>query len=200
MSCDRREFLTHAASAALTLCAGSSAAAQLRSVAARSDVAWLPEVLEPPADATPPSRPLAPILADGRGGKIATVAAWEPRRTALDGLWRTVLGRMDVDRTRAPRLDVITEERVGGIDESIAGAEDYDLCLRLSEQTEIRKLARPLYFYRVHDRSISSEKRLWQIMQSKEAVNRALRRRGMDGEFEIDVELVGRFRLRKKNA
>src|SRR5688500_4677973 len=91
-------------------------------------------------------------------------------------------------------------DRVGGVDESIPGAEDYDLCLRLSEQTEIRKLARPLYFYRVHDRSISSEKRLWQIMQSKEAVSRALRRRGMDGEFEIDVELVGRFRLRKKNA
>ena len=91
-------------------------------------------------------------------------------------------------------------DRVGGIDETIPGAEDYDLCLRLSEQTEIRKLARPLYFYRVHDRSISSEKRLWQIMQSKEAVTRALSRRGMDGEFEIDVELVGRFRLRKKNA
>jgi glycosyltransferase involved in cell wall biosynthesis len=91
-------------------------------------------------------------------------------------------------------------DRVGGIDESIPGAEDYDLCLRLSEQTEIRKLARPLYFYRVHEKSISAEKRLWQIMQSKEAVSRALRRRGMDEQFEIDVELVGRFRLRKKSG
>jgi GT2 family glycosyltransferase len=90
--------------------------------------------------------------------------------------------------------------RVGGIDESIPGAEDYDLCLRFSEQTEIRKLARPLYFYRVHDRSISAEKRLWQIMQSKEAVARALYRRGMQEQFEIDVELVGRFRLRKKRG
>ena len=93
-----------------------------------------------------------------------------------------------------------TFDRAGGVDESIPGAEDYDLCLRLSEQIEIRKLARPLYFYRVHEKSISTEKRLWQIMQSKEAVSRALRRRGMDEQFEIDVELVGRFRLRKKNA
>jgi len=89
-------------------------------------------------------------------------------------------------------------DRIGGIDESIQGAEDYDLCLRLSEQTQIRKLARPLYFYRVHDKSISTEKRLWQIMQSKEAVSRALKRRGMDTQFEIEVELVGRFRLRRK--
>ena len=99
---------------------------------------------------------------------------------------------------RLMRRDVF--DCAGGVDESIPGAEDYDLCLRLSEQTEIRKLARPLYFYRVHEKSISTEKRLWQIMQSKEAVSRALRRRGMDEQFEIDVELVGRFRLRKKNA
>ena len=91
-------------------------------------------------------------------------------------------------------------DRAGGMDDGAAGAEDYDLCLRLSEQTEIRHLARPLYFYRVHDRSVSSERRLWQIMQSKEAIARALARRGMDGEFEIDVQLVGRFRLRKKGV
>jgi glycosyltransferase involved in cell wall biosynthesis len=89
-------------------------------------------------------------------------------------------------------------DRAGGVDESIPGAEDYDLCLRLSEQTEIRKLARPLYFYRVHNKSISTEKRLWQIMQSKEAISRALARRGMDKDFDIDVELVGRFRLRRQ--
>jgi glycosyltransferase involved in cell wall biosynthesis len=93
-----------------------------------------------------------------------------------------------------------TFDRAGGVDETIPGAEDYDLCLRLSEQTEIRKLARPLYFYRVHEKSISAERRLWQIMQSKEAVSRALRRRGMDEQFEIDVELVGRFRLRKRSG
>src|SRR5688572_15409533 len=91
-------------------------------------------------------------------------------------------------------------DRAGGMDETIAGAEDYDLCLRLSEQTEIRHLARPLYFYRVHDKSVSSERRLWQIMQSREAIARALARRGMDAQFEIDVQLVGQFRLRRKGV
>jgi glycosyltransferase involved in cell wall biosynthesis len=91
-------------------------------------------------------------------------------------------------------------DHAGGIDENAAGAEDYDLCLRLSEQTEIRKLARPLYFYRVHDKSVSREQRLWQITQSQQAIARALVRRGMDKDFDIDVELVGRFRLRRKNA
>jgi glycosyltransferase involved in cell wall biosynthesis len=97
---------------------------------------------------------------------------------------------------RLMRRDVF--DQAGGVDESMPGAEDYDLCLRLSEQTQIRKLARPLYFYRVHNKSISTEKRVWQIMQSKEAIARALVRRGMDKQFEIDVELVGRFRLRRK--
>ena len=97
---------------------------------------------------------------------------------------------------RLMRRDVF--DKLGGVDESIPGAEDYDLCLRLSEQSQIRKLARPLYFYRVHDKSISTEKRLWQIMQSKEAISRALLRRGLEKQFEIDVELVGRFKLRPK--
>ena len=91
-------------------------------------------------------------------------------------------------------------DRAGGVDETLAGAEDYDLCLRLSEQTDIRHLARPLYFYRVHPRSISSESRLRQIMRSKEAIARALARRGMADDFDIDVELVGRFRLRRKTG
>ena len=89
-------------------------------------------------------------------------------------------------------------DRAGGMDESMAGAEDYDLCLRLSELTEIRHLARPLYFYRVHRDAFSAQKRLDQIMQSKAAIARALVRRGMDRDFEIDVELVGRFKLRRK--
>ncbi|MEA2708449.1 MAG: hypothetical protein QOF78_1050 [Phycisphaerales bacterium] len=97
---------------------------------------------------------------------------------------------------RLMRRDVF--DRAGGIDETIGGAEDYDLCLRLSELTEIRHLARPLYFYRVHRSSISSEMRLKQIMQSKEAIRRALVRRAMEKDFEIDVELIGRFHLRRK--
>jgi glycosyltransferase involved in cell wall biosynthesis len=88
--------------------------------------------------------------------------------------------------------------KVGGMDESHRWAEDYDLCLRLSEITEIHHLPRPLYLYRVHRSTTSHERRLDQIMASKDAIERALKRRGMAAKYELDLELVGRFRLRQK--
>lgn len=91
-------------------------------------------------------------------------------------------------------------ERSGGYDSELEAAIDYDFCLRLSEITQIEHLARPLYFYRVHKGSLSSAKRLQQIELSKQAIARALERRGMAGEFEIDVEIVGKFRLTKKRS
>ena len=89
-------------------------------------------------------------------------------------------------------------ERLGGFDVSMDAAEDYDFCLRLSEQAEIRHLPQPLYLYRVHGNSISTSNRLHQIMLAREAIARALERRGMSRQFEVDVELIGRFRLKKK--
>jgi glycosyltransferase involved in cell wall biosynthesis len=89
-------------------------------------------------------------------------------------------------------------DRAGGLHEELAGAEDYDLCLRLSEITEIRHISKPLYFYRVHRQSVSTSKRLDQIIKSKEAIARALKRRGLADQFEIDVELLGRFKLLRK--
>ena len=88
--------------------------------------------------------------------------------------------------------------RAGGLNDEFAGAEDYDLCLRLSETTELRYIPKPLYFYRVHRQSVSTSKRLDQIMKSKEAIARALHRRGLADQFEIDVELLGRFKLLRK--
>ncbi len=89
--------------------------------------------------------------------------------------------------------------QAGALDEQMDAAQDYDLCLRLSEITEIQHLARPLYLYRVHKNTISSANRLRQIMKAKEAIEKALRRRKMDGDYELDLELVGRFRLKKKS-
>jgi glycosyltransferase involved in cell wall biosynthesis len=97
---------------------------------------------------------------------------------------------------RMMRREVL--ERIGGMDQSLPAAIDYDLCLRISEVAEIHHLARPLYLYRIHRDSISSAQRLEQIMQSKDAIHRALVRRGMDREFEIDVEIVGKFKLKRK--
>jgi glycosyltransferase involved in cell wall biosynthesis len=89
-------------------------------------------------------------------------------------------------------------DAVGGMDATLDSAEDYDLCLKLSEITQIAHLPKPLYRYRVHKASTSSEQRLRQIMSAKEAIARALQRRGLDVEYDIEVELVGRFSLRRK--
>lgn len=89
-------------------------------------------------------------------------------------------------------------DRVGGLDLSNDCAIDYDFCLRMSEVTEIEHLARSLYFYRTHARSISSGRQLDQIECSRRAIEKALVRRGMAEQVELDVEIVGHFTLRKK--
>ena len=90
-------------------------------------------------------------------------------------------------------------DSIGMLDPRAEGSEDYDLCLRLSEVTTIEHLPRPLYYYRVHDNAISSSQRLRQINTSKEAVERAIVRRGLDKEIELEVEIVSKFRLKKKS-
>ena len=91
-------------------------------------------------------------------------------------------------------------EQVGGVDTTLGAAEDYDLCLKFSEVTQIAHIPKPLYLYRVHDDAMSVQTRLKQIMASRDAIAKALVRRGMDKEYEINVELMGRFRLKKKRT
>jgi glycosyltransferase involved in cell wall biosynthesis len=89
-------------------------------------------------------------------------------------------------------------DQIGGINESFECAYDYDLCLRLSEVTQIRQVKQPLYYYRVHDNSISHQKQLEQILQSQSAIQQALERRGLAGEYELRLRLVSQFSLQKK--
>ncbi|HEY9616735.1 MAG TPA: glycosyltransferase, partial [Microcoleaceae cyanobacterium] len=90
-------------------------------------------------------------------------------------------------------------ERAGGLDAAIEFAEDYDLCLRLSEITEIQQLKQPLYYYRLHGTNTSVRYRIEQVLRSRLAVRRALERRGLSDRFTIDVELPsGRFILRQR--
>lgn len=89
-------------------------------------------------------------------------------------------------------------DQVGGIDDTLESAEDYDLCLKLSEITNFKHLAKPLYRYRYHGQSLSREKRFTQIECSRTAVTRALERRGLSDRFELDVEIREKFTLRSK--
>ncbi|HEY9835189.1 MAG TPA: glycosyltransferase, partial [Stenomitos sp.] len=69
-------------------------------------------------------------------------------------------------------------EQVGGLNDLLEHAQDYDLCLRLSEKTEIRHVNQPLYYYRTHPTSISHQKRYEQIRDARLAVELAYQRRG----------------------
>ncbi len=89
-------------------------------------------------------------------------------------------------------------DRVGGIDESFECAEDYDLCLRLSEAAEVRHVKKPLYYYRSHRESVSHRMRVEQIQCARRAIARALERRGLADRFEVDVQIRGRFSLRQR--
>lgn len=89
-------------------------------------------------------------------------------------------------------------DSVGQLDDSTRTAEDYDLCLKLSEVTEFHHLQKPLYYYRVHSQSVSQERRLEQIEASARAIRNALKRRGMDEKFELEVQYKATFQLRAK--
>jgi glycosyltransferase involved in cell wall biosynthesis len=89
-------------------------------------------------------------------------------------------------------------DSVGGINESFEYAEDYDLCLRLSEVTEVRQVKKPLYYYREHDFNISHQQQIEQILWSQKASALALERRGLSDRFEINVRIAGIFSLREK--
>ncbi len=92
-----------------------------------------------------------------------------------------------------------TFEQAGGIDASMEYAEDYDLCLRLSEVARVTRLRRPLYYYRHHAQATSQQKRLSQILSSQRAIAQALKRRGMADRYAIEVSLPdGKFTLRRK--
>ncbi|MEG3836282.1 MULTISPECIES: sulfotransferase [unclassified Microcoleus] len=88
----------------------------------------------------------------------------------------------------------------GGVDPKFASAVDYELCLRLSEVTEIRKINKPLYYYRIHQQTVSRQHRAEQILLCRTAVEQALQRRGLADKLELGVELVGQFRLRPKQV
>ncbi|MEH2057258.1 MAG: CHAT domain-containing protein [Nostoc sp.] len=90
-------------------------------------------------------------------------------------------------------------DQVGGVNKSFRYAEDYDLCLRLSEVTQVRQVKQPLYLYRNHPQSISVNRKKEQILWSGKAIAQALWRRGLAEKLQIDVELpTGRFILRRK--
>ena len=86
---------------------------------------------------------------------------------------------------------------VGGFDAAFPLAMDYDLCLKLSEVTNIHHLPCALYRYRKHRASLSATRRLEQIACSHRAVCDAIKRRGLEEHLACDLAIRARFRLRE---
>ena len=89
-------------------------------------------------------------------------------------------------------------DQAGGMTNAVHLAEDYDFCLRVSEIAKIVRLPTALYRYRRHPDQLSSARRLGQIIAARQAIQRALERRGLTDQFEIHMELRGHFELRRK--
>jgi glycosyltransferase involved in cell wall biosynthesis len=84
---------------------------------------------------------------------------------------------------------------VGGIDLSFAQAEDYDLCLKISEITNIYHLQQSLYHYRIHGHNISRSRHEKQVELSATAVRNALVRRGLSDQYRLEVIAGDRFQI-----
>lgn len=88
---------------------------------------------------------------------------------------------------------------VGGIDLDFPQAQDYDLCLKISEIAEISHCPSPLYFYRTHPHQISSSQKERQTERAAAAVKNALVRRGLSDRYYLDWR-DGRFRILAKRG
>ncbi len=89
-------------------------------------------------------------------------------------------------------------DQVGGINEWFDRAQDYDLCLRLSEVTKIQHLPKPLYYYRVHSDNVSHQQRVEQIFWAQEAIEQAIQRRGLAERYELELRINANYYLREK--
>jgi glycosyltransferase involved in cell wall biosynthesis len=89
-------------------------------------------------------------------------------------------------------------EQAGGINPYFEAAIDYDLCLRLSEVTQIKHLRMPLYEYRVHPQSMSGQGLDRQVQYAKAAVEQAIHRRGLSKAYRLEVSPDATFTLHRK--
>jgi glycosyltransferase involved in cell wall biosynthesis len=86
-------------------------------------------------------------------------------------------------------------DAVGGIDLEIPHVQDYDLCLKISEVTEIHHHQSSLYDYRVHPTMISSTQKAHLTAGTAMAIRNALVRRGLSDRYRLDVTPDARFRI-----
>jgi CHAT domain-containing protein/glycosyltransferase involved in cell wall biosynthesis len=86
-------------------------------------------------------------------------------------------------------------EQVGGFTPDNIYAEDYDLCLKMSEVSEVYHLQKPLYYYRHHRENIGYQYTFNQAQYSVKAINKAIKRRNLSDKIKVDLEIKNHFPL-----
>lgn len=86
------------------------------------------------------------------------------------------------------RTDLLRE--IGGYDEGLACAQDYELWQRLAARATIAQLALPVLLYRIHEKSVTNERGAEQEACALGISRAALQRLGLAGGLS-DVELRG---------
>lgn len=130
----------------------------------------------------------AVVMMDGKGNSLGV---WKsPERN--DEIQQLLLDRMCLC---GPTLMIRRQalQRAGfRFDEELSYSEDYDLCLRLAEVTELASLGEPLYMYRQHAGSVSRGKRPLQMLRKAIGLERALRRRFAQHPPELLARMLAR--------
>jgi glycosyltransferase involved in cell wall biosynthesis len=91
-------------------------------------------------------------------------------------------------------------ELVGGIDLEFPQAQDYDICLKISEVTAIIHLQQPLYYYRAHPDTISQVQRSKQVERSSMAIRNALVRRSLADHYRLNIIEGDRFQIVRRES
>lgn len=90
-------------------------------------------------------------------------------------------------------------DQVGGVNTSYSCNIDQELCLRISEVTDVFHINKPLYYYRCHQDSISHLQRIEQIRCADRAIKEALIRRGLSNEKQVLMNIDARLSLLQKS-
>lgn len=73
-------------------------------------------------------------------------------------------------------------DKVGGYSNDLSSAVDYDMALKVTEITKIKRIKDPItYYYRQHSGQVSTKSRGEQDLNAKKALQSALLRRGING-------------------
>jgi len=110
-----RQRVTRRTTIKAAAAAGASLLAPRLRAAEQRDVPWLAGIQQPPAKLPADAPRLTDLLMDDDGRRITSVEGWKARRERLRRWWLDFLGPLPAERSAAPKLKVLEEDRPEGV-------------------------------------------------------------------------------------